>query len=200
MANSKRFKLLIDRIKFLDNNILPTINFTGDYTATEYDYTRSYVLLVHAEIESFLEERVTEKVNSSLNNWRTNRKKSSCLKSILAFRSGDISYEKKKASEKNSLEFRVNIVTNHFLNLIKKNHGIKKDNILDLLLPIGIEIDELDETWLTTMDNFGAKRGEIAHHTLAAQNPIDPLTEKKLVNEIIVPELNNIDKLIIKIK
>lgn len=200
MANSKRFKLLVDRISFLDNNILPTINFTGDYTPIEYDFTRSYVLLVHAEIESFLEERVIEKVNSSLNNWKLNRKKSSCLKSIMAFCSSDINYLKKKVCERNSLEFRVNLVSNHFLSLIKKNHGIKKDNILDLLLPIGIEIDELDDTWLTTMNNFGAKRGEIAHNSLAVQNPIDPLTEKKLVNEIILPELNNIDKLLIKIK
>ena len=200
MANSKRFKLLVDRIKFLDNNILPSINITGDYTIIEYDFTRSYVLLVHAEIESFLEERVTEKVTSSLNNWKLNRKKSSCLKSILAFCSSDINYLKKSKDERNSLEFRVNIVSNHFLSLIKKNHGIKKDNILNLLLPIGIEFDELDNTWLTTMDNFGAKRGEIAHHSLAIQNPIDPLTEKKLINDIILPELNNIDKLIIKLK
>ena len=200
MANSKRFKLLLDRIKFLDSNILPTIKIEGDYTAIEYDFTRSYVLLVHAEIESFLEERVTEKVNSSLINWKQNRKKSSCLKSILAFCSGDINYEKKKVAERNSLEFRVNIVSNHFLALIKKNHGIKKDNILNLLLPIGLEISEIDETWLTTMDNFGAKRGEIAHHTFAIQNPIDPLTEKKLINDIIIPELNNIDKILIKIK
>lgn len=200
MTNSRRFKLLIDRINFLNNNILPTIKIEGDYTPIEYDFTRSYVLLVHAEIESFLEERVTEKVNTSLTNWKANRKKSSCLKSILAFCSNDINYEKKKVIERNSLEFRVNLVSSHFLSLIKKNHGIKKENILDLLLPIGIEISELDETWLVTMDNFGAKRGEIAHHTFAIQNPIDPLTEKKLINEIIMPELNNIDKLLIKIK
>jgi len=200
MANSKRFKILVDRVNFLNSNILPPIKIGGDYTPVEYDYTRSYILLVHAEIESFLEEKVSEKVNISLSNWKTNRKKSTCLKSILAFCSNDINYEKKKIHERNSLEFRVNIITNHFLSLIKKNHGIKKDNILDLLLPIGIEIDELDETWLTTMDNFGAKRGEIAHHTTTVQKPIDPLTEKKLINDIILPELSVIDRLLINLK
>jgi hypothetical protein len=60
----------------------------------------------------------------------------------------------------------------------QENHGIKEENILSLLLPIGFPADDLDELLLAELNDFGIKRGTAAHvsvarHVTAGVNPID---------------------------
>lgn len=201
MTNSHKYKTLLKRVDFLNNNILPIINPTGDYTQIEIDLTRSYVLLVHAEIENYLEDIVSDKIRKCFNLWISSRKKSSCITSVLAFCGHKISFDTKRdtADKKEKIEYRIEKNIAHFNSMIYSNHGIKKSNILNLLLPIGIERHELDDTWLSIMENFGSNRGLIAHKSLSVQNPIDPQTERNLINNIILKELKKIDYQIIKL-
>lgn len=201
MNNSKRYKSLVKRIDFLNRNILPIINPTGDYTETEIDLTRSYILLVHAEVENYLEDIVSDKILNCFTLWFSSRKKSSCITSVLAFCGDKISFDTKRDTpeKKEKIEHRIEKNINYYKSIIFSNHGIKKSNILNLLLPIGIERYELDDTWLSIMENFGSNRGLIAHKSLSVQNPIDPQSERNLINNIILPELKKIDYQIIKL-
>ncbi len=200
MVKSRRLKQLLSRIEFLEKNILPAERVNGNYTKKESDLIKSYLLLVHAEIEAFFEDRVMDKLDSALNKWTNNRKKSTCLKSVLAFAGNDLSYEKSKKSDSIKIEFRMNRAVNHFKSLIYKNNGVKQNDIINLMIPVGIEFDELDETWLNIMEAFGSTRGNIAHNSLRVQNQLDRNTEKNRINNQIIPEIVRLDALLKKLE
>lgn len=200
MANSQRHKQLLSRISQLESNLLPAPKINGNYTKKESDMIRSYVILSHAEIESYFEDIADSKVRKALNLWMINRTKSNCLLAIMSFCTEEINWEKEKKSDKEKLDFRINRVARHYLNKLNNNHGIKSNNLFNILLPIGIEAHEIDPTWLNTMDNFGSKRGQFAHTSSSVQSQIDLVTEKNNINNSILPEIGNIDELVKKLK
>lgn len=199
MAMSRRLKQLTTRLSFLENNILPSERVDGNYTKKEQDLIRSFVLLTHAEIEAYLEDVAKTRVTKSLSDWNTSRTKSNCIKSVVSFIGHDLKFENDANS--NNIQYRVNKTVAHYMNaVVDKNHGIKEKNILKVLLPLGIELNELDQTWLSVMESFGSTRGLIAHSSFNVQTSIDRNTELNRIKTQILPELTNIDALIKKIK
>lgn len=196
MVNSRRHNKLVSRIKFLEDNLLPAVKINGNYTKKESDLIRSYILLSHAEIESYFEDVAISKAQKSLLNWKNNRTKSNCLLSIMSFCSDELNWEKAKKIKKEKLDYRVNRVVGFFIEKLSNNHGIKSENIKGILLPIGIEIDQIDDTWLSTMDSFGAQRGLIAHSTISAQQQIDLVSNKNNINNNILRIIKDLDLLI----
>jgi hypothetical protein len=199
MAKSARLKRLVKRIDFLEQNILPKERLNGNYSKIEHDLIRSFVLLVHAEFESYVEDKVKDKVQKALQSWITTRKRSNCLKAILAFSGSEVSYDNVRKEDKNSIQFRINKVVAHFLNTVKKNNGIKESDLLKLLLPLGLELTDLDDTWLTVIDSFGATRGAIAHNTIGVQVTLDRSTELDRIRNQILPGLVDLDASIEKL-
>ena len=198
MANSSRHNKLLSRISAIETNLLPTIKVSGNYTKKESDQIRSYVILTHAEIEAYFEDIASTKVQKSLDLWRTARKKSNCLLSVMTFCSKDIIWDTKP--DKHSIESRINKTVIHYINLLKKNHGIKAKNIRNILLPLGVEEGDLDQTWLNIMDDFGKKRGSFAHTTHSVQSQIDLQTEKSRIDIQIIPEITRLDGLVRSVK
>jgi hypothetical protein len=198
MANSSRHKKLKSRISFIESELLPPIKLSGNYTKKESDLIRSYVILSHAEIESYFEDIASEIVTRSLQAWITSRRRSTCLLSIMTFCGEDIKWENR--NDKNTIETRIRVTAGHYINLLKSNHGVKSKNILKILLPIGIEESSLDQTWLIEMDAFGKKRGSFAHSSYIVQSQIDLKTEKDRLNLYILPAIETLDLLIKKIR
>jgi hypothetical protein len=77
-----------------------------------------------------------------------------------------------------------------------KNNGVKEENLLRLILPVGIRRDDLDALWITNLNEFGRKRGEVAHRAVGAQQQIDPQTEWQVVKDLLIG-LEKLDKLIV---
>lgn len=198
MANSSRHNRLLSRISSIERNLLPAVKISGNYTKKESDQIRSYVILVHAEIEAYFEDMASEKAQKSLDLWRTTRRKSNCLLSIMTFCAKDIIWDTKP--DRNSIESRINKTVIHYLKLLGKNHGVKSKNIRKILLPLGVEESEFDQTWLNIMDDFGKKRGSFAHTTHSVQSQIDLQTEKNRVDVQIIPEITRLDEIIKSIK
>ncbi len=102
----------------------------------------------------------------------------------------NVSLDKLKITKK------IDIAIRCFKSVIDQNHGIKETNLLKLLLPIGIDSDDLDQVWLLNMNTFGKERGEIAHSsgikTKKTPNPADELERVKQ----IIQELEKVDQLI----
>lgn len=198
MSKSKRLQKLLKRLKFLEETILPPERPSGLYSKKEQVLINSYVLLCHAELESYIEDVAKAKVMKSLNDWNKLRRKSNCLKSVISFAGNEISFERdKKALD---IQHRINRSAQHYLSLVNMNHGIREKNILDILLPLGIEYDELDNTWINVMDSFGSVRGKLAHTSYQVQQPIDRNSQVDIINNQIVPEIIRIDGLIKKLK
>lgn len=199
MAISRRLRQLLNRLSFLENNILPAERVDGNYTKREQDLIRSFVLLTHAEIEAYLEDVAKTRVTKSLSDWNSSRIKSNCIKSVVSFVGNDLKFDNDVNS--NNIQYRVNKTVAHYMNaVVDKNHGIKEKNILKVLLPLGIEINELDQTWLSVMESFGSTRGLFAHSSFNVQTSIDRNTELNRIKNQILPELTNIDLLIKKLK
>lgn len=198
MANSNRHNKLLSRISAIERNLLPIVKISGNYTKKESDQIRSYVILVHAEIEAYFEDMASEKAKKALDLWKTTRRKSNCLLSIMTFCAKDIIWDNRP--DKHIIESRINKTVIHYLNLLGKNHGVKSKNIRKILLPLGVEESEFDQTWLNIMDDFGKKRGSFAHTTHSVQSQIDLHTEKNRVDVQIIPEITRLDEIIKNIK
>ena len=211
MPKSARFRILSKQLNRLKKQFIPKINPTGSYSNRQLALTLAYRVLVHAEIEAYLEDRVSEVALKAKNNWDNQGKTCRTLICLLAF-SGQMMESppdtlsptkatKKVLDEKIKIDKKIDLAINSFQRVIKQNHGIKEANILALLLPIGIDTDDLDPAWLATMNTFGEERGVVAH-TSATSTTIqapDPANELDRVEQIIVPELCKVDDLINKL-
>jgi hypothetical protein len=191
MVNSRRYLQLEKRIRAIGSLYLPAIRLAGNYTKKEKDDVRAYLLLVHAELEAYFEEISEEKAKTAFRKWKGNRVKSNILISLVSF------YEN-KIVERN-IELRVNMALTHFIRCLRQNHGIKEENVLSMLLPIGLEHSDIDTAWLNTITSFATSRGEIAHTAAKVQQPIDPATLKFTVEKIL-EEVRVIDEKIRRIK
>lgn len=200
---SKRYHDLIRRIDQLEKHLLPSVKVHGNYTRKESDFIRSYVLLCHAEIESYFEDIADHRITQALNSWRTNGRRSNSLVAVMAFCSSELSWQPNQndAENQNKLrfDFRLSKVVAHFKKKLEGNHGIKSKNIIDMLIPIGVKYDQLDPTWLATMDSFGVKRGEFAHSSHQVQNQIDLVVERDNIKDNVLREIPAIDRIVLEL-
>lgn len=83
--------------------------------------------------------------------------------------------------------------------MLAQNHGVKEENLLRMLLPIGLHPVHIDPAWVSTLDAFGADRGKVAHTSIKTQQQINPMDELKTVEDILVG-LQKLDGLIGKLR
>lgn len=176
MPTSIQYNNLQKRIQELDH-LLPVLNPLG-YTLEEQDNIRSYCLLCHAEIEYYLEEIIKAVVTKAIDDWKKDRNKVTTLIFHLAFsfrNSGD-------KSATSALPFElVHLSFTKLIGLLKSNNGV--NNLNSLLKPIGYSIDE---TFATSLEAFGKRRGSIAHTSFQIDIALDRETERKAVEQIIM--------------
>jgi hypothetical protein len=208
MPKSDKFITLEMQLDRLKDEFLPEISPTGSYSESQLSRTAAYRVLAHAEIESYLEERAWTIVIDAKKAWETG-KTTRTLICLLGF--SDLTMDKppdtlkkpsnvKQDNHDKRLEIteKINSAIKSFKKVIDNNHGLKEKNILALLLPIGIDSDDLDPAWLADMNTFGEKRGLVAHTSatsyMTIQTP-DPANELNTVTQI-KNKLLRIDELI----
>jgi hypothetical protein len=193
MPESDRFITLRTQLNRLKDEFLPEISPTSSYSESQLSKTAAYRVLAHAEIESYLEERAWEVVQNAKTLWDTSGKNTRTLICLLGF--SDLTMDKppdtlkkpsnvKQDNHDKRLEIteKINSAIKSFKKVIDNNHGLKEKNILALLLPIGINSNDLDpnNTWLANMNTFGQKRGLVVHKSatsyMTTQTP-DPANE-----------------------
>lgn len=198
MANSQRFKDLEKRIKELRKHLLPLpFSKTGTYSDRQIDRARGYRLLVHAEFEAFLEDTCRELVVKKISEWSRNNKPSNIVLALLAcYHSGwgidgsaddaeIINSAKGRIKVKDAVKEAIDLALKQYIQKLKDNNGIKEKNFKTMVLPTGVEMDELDQTWLTNLDQFGKLRGDIAHQSKRTQGLLDPEDEFKSVQALL---------------
>ena len=209
MSKSVRFRTLAKELNRLKKQFLPKISPIGSYSDRQLALTLAYRVFAHAEIEAYFEERVWEVVINAKINWDRTSKPCLTLLSLVAF-SGQMMEmppdtltptkpSKSIPSERIQLSKKIDSAISCFKRVIKQNHGVKEVNLLALLLPIGIDSDDLDSALLATMNAFGEQRGVVAHSSAKTIQPPDPATELSRVKQII-KELLKVDELISNLK
>ncbi len=198
MALSRRFRDLKSRVRELRNHLLPrTFSPTGDYTDRQMDRARGFRLLVHAEIESYLEDVSRDTVTDAIRRWKGEGISSRSLVSFLASYhsswsvSDTISNDeimqiaKSRKNIKESVEKIIDLAQTQFIQRIQNNHGIIEDNFYGLIVPTGVDISKLDQTWIASLSSFGSLRGKVAHQSKMVVGTINPEDELKTVNDLI---------------
>lgn len=182
---------------------MPRRVLSNPLTGRSQDLLRAFRLLVHAEIEAYVEQLVIRKAVDSLDLWRSGRKASKCLLSIVAFCEMELGAAPPHLAAigpRNDLEERVNRATNTFIKRIRtKNNGIKEENLVPLLIPIGLDSSEVSQTLLNNLSSFGRNRGEIAHNSSKVVQPISPIDELSIIDQIL-SDLKDLDAAITTIK
>lgn len=170
-----RFTELAERIDELHFRFVPQLDPTGTYSDADYDRMSAFRLLAHAEIERFVELIIEDAISNlpkKISAWKTAGYQSNLVDSL------------------------VNHFENELRDSVKRNNGVKSNNLLKLLKPLGITGSQLDNIWLETVNAYGEVRGSHAHNTNRATQPIDPKTEQDLIYRQILPELNRLEKLL----
>jgi hypothetical protein len=205
MPNSARFTSLEQRLGDLRTNLLP-LNFdpTGVYTSQQLDNARGYRVLVHAEVEAFLEEIARAAVVTKLNDWTTSKRISGVLFCVLAAAIHGFVDDVENPSitpvsirpsrtDSDTIDDTVTAAVQKYQGRITSNNGVKVKNLKILFLPLGVNFSELDTIWLNNMDSFGRMRGDVAHQSIGASHLINPQDELNSVNGLLVG-LNALDQ------
>lgn len=209
MAYSDRYKDLTIGISQLRKDLLPGyFNKNAIYSREYITRTIAYHILVHAEIESYFEDRAWGTALTAIQKWKTTNKANRIILALIAF-SGRM-MEKPPNSilpdqpsqydhwdEKIRLDKKARLAVRDFYYVVKNNHGIKETNLIHLLLPIGVNLDELDIVLIADLNSYGESRGEFAHDTLQAYSTtmqIDPKEELDKARRII-KNIASIDKI-----
>jgi hypothetical protein len=184
---SNKYRRLAKRLDQLRNHLLfflrnhPVSSLL--YSDEELDFTRAYIVLAHAEIEAFCEEIVQKKAQDAKAAFDNNHKVQPILRRMVTYYA-----VKNGKSWGNVMNPSVDVVNSAFQSYqdrVRKNHGVKIENLEKLLFPLGIQDRHLSSTWLADMDSFGSDRGAIAHTSIGVQRPPDP-----------VIQLNNVARLL----
>ena len=182
---------LVGRLGILKSHFLPgQFNPLGKYTRREYDLARAYVVIAHAEIEAYIEDRATEIAQRAESNWQRMGRCSEVIRGICTSHNARtnqpwLPFAKDPKRIKSALNF--------YKKLIRKNHGIKEANLLRLVFPLGIQYQKIDATLMTDLEAFGSFRGGIAHSSIKTQQPIDIEGQYKKV-EAIIKRLKVLDR------
>ena len=179
MALSRRWKALKREITALRKQFLPEpFDPLGSYQngGAVRTNTRAFLVLSHAEVETYVEEWAKEIARASEEVWKTKGKVTTPLAYLFATLVQQLSDSSRDPPA--DLSAACVRMFQSFYKRIKDNHGIKEDNVLGLYSPLGIPAAAMGSTLLPNLNSFGDLRGAHAHHSgRAVQNALDPETE-----------------------
>ncbi len=189
---SSSFRTLERELKTLRRHLLPAQrSATGVYPKSTYTRVYGYRVLAHAEFEFYFEERAKELCKWSVDRWKNSQKASRVIASLLSYYGYAMSSPKANREQwLAEIDFIAHIekASTVFHAGVANNHGIKEQNIIQLLLPIGIDPSDLDNVWLANIEAFGRSRGSIAHQSPSAHRITslpDPFSELQTVGDLL---------------
>jgi len=173
------------RIDNLGHTFLPDPNPTGDYSDADYDCTAAYMLLAHAEVEWYLEQRCRDLIGTVVAEWCLDFVPRATIVALVAFASGNTQVPESVGSAKPEIYNVVNDAKRLYSIRIHNNNGVKQKDVLALLLPLGIRESQFPSGFLNDMDVFGTWRGAQAHMSVGARAPLDPGDARNLVDRVM---------------
>lgn len=133
------------------------------------------------------------KVNSAHKRWKSSRLCNVLMSHLLIYHSARSAKSAGKTPSLPSDETVAKAV-NFYISELDQNHGIKEENLLSILMPIGLAHRGVSTTLLATLDSFGGLRGRLAHLSIKAHQQIDPRTSSDNILLNIMPDLAQLDK------
>jgi len=159
----------------------------------------SFRVLSHAEFENYLESRATEISTTIDKAWRTRGFVTYPTLCMLGFSGMEMklppeSFEAPANKKQTDWSDMVNLdarlkraITAYHYFVTQQNNGIKEQNLVRMLIPLGFDIDKLDRLFVADLDNFGTLRGSAAHQSSAGhiQSGVHPRDEHAVVKRLL---------------
>jgi hypothetical protein len=189
MPKPKRLQRLLTRLDNLEEHFLPaSFSLTGRYTQRQRDHTKAFLILAHAELESYFEDRARSLVVNAQARYQSKGICTPVLSHLLVYHSAakdELAPVSPNAAGK---------AINYYLDHLDRNHGIKEKNLLTIFLPLGIGHAELDAQLIAACNQLAQKRGQFAHASFKSHQQVDPKTERDNIRLNILPELRNLER------
>jgi hypothetical protein len=169
----------------------------------------AFRVLAHAELEAYLDERGVEVAKFAWDGWCRFRVATATALALIAFCPIEMGappntleppMENRRKDWPERIAFAERLrraVTDYVHRISQENHEIKQQNLLSILLPIGLHHDAIDPILLERLNAFGSARGQVAHKSsaIAVREGVDPSAELGSVNEIL-ERLRSLDEAI----
>ncbi len=188
------FRLLEQRVnelthKFVDDQIQAEKDDPATFQP-DLDRLAAYRLLVHAEIEDFLEARATDNISAIETRMSGGSPWMRLSPELLALAIG----LKRQLPQEDILDlsrhsYFVSDLLGAARNAIADNNGVKSQSFILLSLCAGKTLDEVDSALSASLNSYGKNRGDVAHKSVTHSNSLQaPSTEvataRTLVREI----------------
>ena len=154
-------------------------------------HTRAFLVLSHAEFESYLEGWAKEIARAAEAVWTSSSRVTAPLAFLLSHLAERIQVPETLAgkSPKDSPQRLADAAVRLFQKYYKQirdNNGIKERNFLALFAPLGVPASAFGSTLVLNLDALGAVRGTHAHNSAkAVPSVLDPETEYKRVSSLV---------------
>jgi len=169
---------LAKRLQRLAASLLPADRLIGDFPDDEQDKIHAYIVLAHAEIETYLEGLGRDTVERA----RRLSINSLChpVMSRLIFLKIGISGKFETVTP--------DIITSacsYYETILEANHGVVRRNVLRLFMPLGLTHRDFDDGLLSDLQAFGALRGGFAHTVSRVRQGVQPSEDRSRVERIV---------------
>lgn len=127
---------------------------------------QAFVVFCHAEIQVYWEAVAKRILREAEARWNSSQDVGRVVGTLVAFRRPDkvfVPRDNRKAPNGGKFEWIVGEAVKAQTEVINENNGIKRSNVAELLLPLGVFLPELTETMLIQLDQTGTKRGNMVH-------------------------------------
>ena len=128
----------------------------------------AFKLLIHAEVQTYIEDRIIRAINESVDEWCNKKQMSRCVLNLLLGWSDASGGAEKYPTvhDISGLNRTIKMCANRVIREISDNNGIKREAFLWLSFAAGIFSDEIDSTLLNELQSFGKARGDVAHKSI----------------------------------
>lgn len=165
---SKLFKDMTVRVKRLKSKYMARQLRNEANTPLTYMHDpiniAAYKLLVHAEIEEYIETKASESIRCIRDDVNANGFKNSKMMEVMAIAHHlNITLSVDKPFDEDDFKGSINRILKAAESRIKENNGIKKDSFIELAIFCGQGKDSIDPILLSDLNAYGKSRGGFAH-------------------------------------
>ncbi|WP_433866903.1 HEPN domain-containing protein [Ralstonia wenshanensis] len=139
----------------------------------QQERARAFVVLAHAEMEYFVEEVLRDLAKTVLQQATAGYYGRSAL-ALLTFggldqQNGGTALSKGKKKLPRVLTTRIGDASANLQKALDANTGVKEKYLAEMAIPLGLDPDEVDDSWLAELEAFCVARGAFAHMSRKAQ-------------------------------
>lgn len=197
--SSSEYRKLVDAVDELRAHLMDfEASPVEPYTKGQLLKCQAFVVFSHAEMQVYWEAVSRRILSEAETKWKTTSEINRVIGTLVAFRRPEqvsVPTDPSQPHDKGNFSWLVREALKAQTEVIAGNNGIKRANISELLVPLGVLPSDFVEAMLIQLDQAGKKRGEMVHKSsrVSLQNIRDPISdEMKGVDDLIL-EIGSFD-------